>query len=551
MNMTDDFSEHYRELLDGQYDCVDRIVFNALFWFAQSPGGFRVWWRDLYGSDETLDRTHMMRMAGDFARRVRGYAKRHRVPLIEVPAGERKDDYWEAHRPQDPHFKGVFLILIGRAPAPVWEVDRYQGKIMKLYRPKKWPYVNHVYFHIMDPDWGHLIVRMCMYPPFGAQIILNGHEWVECQARKQGVPFRKTGNCFVEGTDFRALAQIAKAVRSPSVIGQLRRVCDRWVYSGCLCFGLAQSEQERTRFRYEYTNFQLEYSRNLLFARGRLMEEVFQKMIDRTRSSLDVKRLKTIFGFVRRPNRHTKRGAEAVQPQMTIERPAYNLTIFKLRWGNLVLKMYDKGGRVLRIEVVAHNVKSLRCGTRLDKWGELLTRMVRMLIEFLNTVQAAHVAFLDQGALDALVQPSRFGARRLAGIDLNKPRVRLAAEALQAMASRPDGFTSVHLLEHIRERQGRRGKYGHRHVAYDLAKFTAKGLIAHKPRSRYYRVQPQAMRTLVAYLIIREHVLKPVLSGACHPRPGRPPKNIAPIDKHYMALMQELNATLVALGIAA
>jgi hypothetical protein len=180
MNMTDDFSEHYGELLEGQYDCVDRIVFNALFWYAQSPGGFRQWWRDLYGSDETLDRTHMMRMAGDFARRVRGYAKRHRVPLIEVPAGERKDDYWEVHRPQDLHFKGVFLILIGRAPAPVWEVDRYQGKIMKLYRPKKWPYVNHVYFHIMDPDWGHLIVRMCMYPPFGAQIILNGHEWVEC-----------------------------------------------------------------------------------------------------------------------------------------------------------------------------------------------------------------------------------------------------------------------------------------------------------------------------------------------------------------------------------
>jgi hypothetical protein len=26
--------------------------------------------------------------------------------------------------------------------------------------------------------------------------------------------------------------------------------------------------------------------------------------------------------------------------------------VFKIKWGNLALKIYDKGGRVLRIEVV-------------------------------------------------------------------------------------------------------------------------------------------------------------------------------------------------------
>jgi hypothetical protein len=31
----------------------------------------------------------------------------------------------------------------------------------------------------------------------------------------------------------------------------------------------------------------------------------------------------------------------------------YDLTVFKVKWGNLTLKIYDKGGRVLRIEVVA------------------------------------------------------------------------------------------------------------------------------------------------------------------------------------------------------
>lgn len=551
MNINDDFSDYYRELLDGQYDCVDRIVLNAYFGLAQSPGGFRMWWRALFGSDKDLDQTHMARMAGDFSRRVRGYAKKHQVPLLYVPAGERKDDYWERYRPKDPGFKGVFLILIGRAPAPIWGVDRRGGRIVKLYRAKRWPYVNHIYFHIMDPDWGHMIVRMCVYPPFGAQIILNGHEWVECQARKQGVPINKTGNCFVGGTDFRALEHVAKAVRKASVIGQLRRACDRWVYSACLCFGLPRAEQTRTGFFYQYSVFQLEYSRNLLFARGRLLDQVYQEMITRTRTQIDVKRLKSIFGFQRRPFAKTRRGVETAQPQMTIERPAYNLTIFKLRWNNLTLKIYDKGDRVLRTEVVAHNTKRLRCGTSIHKWGIMLERMTQMLVDFLNILQAAHIAFLDQGALDALPQPVTTGARRFAGVDMNKPRIRLATEALMAMATKPKGFTAADMLDYMRQRQPPRHGYCRRHLVYDLAKFVAKGLLVHRPRSRYYRIDPAGMRTLSAYFIIREKVLKPVLSGMGRPRVGRPPKNIAPIDQHYMILVKHLRTTLAELGVAA
>jgi hypothetical protein len=61
--MTDRLSTLYQELLSGSYDCVDRIVLNAYFRMAHNPGGFRVWWRALTGSDETLENTYLMRMA--------------------------------------------------------------------------------------------------------------------------------------------------------------------------------------------------------------------------------------------------------------------------------------------------------------------------------------------------------------------------------------------------------------------------------------------------------------------------------------------------------
>ena len=94
--MSDGLSTLYQDLLNGSYDCVDRIVLNAYFRMGHSPGGFRVWWRALTGSDETLENAYLMRMAGRFSRRVRGYAKAHNIPVIDCSMGERKHDIAEA-----------------------------------------------------------------------------------------------------------------------------------------------------------------------------------------------------------------------------------------------------------------------------------------------------------------------------------------------------------------------------------------------------------------------------------------------------------------------
>jgi hypothetical protein len=49
MTASDAFSEYYAELLQGTYDCVDRIVLNAFFPVGQTAGGIRTWWRFLRG----------------------------------------------------------------------------------------------------------------------------------------------------------------------------------------------------------------------------------------------------------------------------------------------------------------------------------------------------------------------------------------------------------------------------------------------------------------------------------------------------------------------
>ena len=60
----------------------------------------------------------------------------------------------------------MFLILVARARATVWKVKRSAGGVI-LSLEKKTEYVNHYSFHIMDPAWGHLVVKMSGHPPFG------------------------------------------------------------------------------------------------------------------------------------------------------------------------------------------------------------------------------------------------------------------------------------------------------------------------------------------------------------------------------------------------
>src|SRR5215472_10877354 len=61
---------------------------------------------------------------------------------------------------------------------------------------------------------------------------------------------------------------------------RLQSVCERWIYSSCLCFALDLEEQKRSGFHYQYSNYQVEYSRNLIFVSGREMDQVFQSLID-------------------------------------------------------------------------------------------------------------------------------------------------------------------------------------------------------------------------------------------------------------------------------
>jgi hypothetical protein len=550
--VADDFAARYAGLLAGSYDCVDRIVLNAYYPMGNTAGGFRTWWRRLIGgsdaeADAVLDNAHLMRLAGRFARRVRAWAAANAVPVIDCTAGERKHLIAEEYLRTHSVGPGVFMILVSRAPAMVWDVRRSADGTVLGNLARKRTYVNHYGFHIMDSRWGHLTIKMAGHAPFSAQVILNGHEYVAVAAQAGEIGFTKEGNCFTGTTDPAGLAQIADTLSQDAAAGRLSQVINRWIYTACLVFGLDLADQQRTCFIYAYSVYQVEYSRNLLFACGRKMQDVFDAVVDRTRSRLDVRQVSTLFGAKTRPR--SARGRRPPRLEVAIETPAYDLTKFKVHFGNLTFKGYTKGERVLRFEAIAHNTKDLRCGKALEKFAPIVTRLKQMVEEFCTALDCVDVGFIPDGLLDALPAASQLGSTRVGGIDVNKPRTRAVLAAALALAIAPGGFTVADFTAKVRDMTGQEG-YTSRNAAYDLRKLRGKHLAGKPGRTRRYYISPAAARIISALLTLREHVIAPLLAGTADPRIRRTPRHWTDIDRHYQALRLEMMALFADIGIA-
>jgi hypothetical protein len=237
---------------------------------------------------------------------------------------------------------------------------------------------------------------------------------------------------------------------------------------------------------------------------------------------------------------------------VALETPTYDLTIFKLHFGQLTLKGYTKGERVLRFEAIVHNTRELGCGRLLGKFTQIVARLKTMLETFLNHLHCVDISFIATETLEKLPTPTYVGKTRVGGIDPNKPRMHAALQALLALAPSPHGFTMSEFVSQVRAITGQKEQqYGARRAAYDFKKLRGKDLAAKIGSSRHYQPLSPGLKTVAALSVLREKVIQPLLAGIATPRLGRKPKNWSSIDQHYETLRLNMRNLFQELGVAA
>lgn len=233
------------------------------------------------------------------------------------------------------------------------------------------------------------------------------------------------------------------------------------------------------------------------------------------------------------------------------------MTVWRVKGGQLGFKLYDKTMTLLRVEVTAHKVAALRCGRGLDKAGVIIERLHRHTASFLNTLSAAHLRTLEDGVFEELPNPSVRGARRIAGVDLNKECMRTVCAAVGALALDPRGFRLAELAARItaQQREHRFGEsiaYTKKQASYDLRKLRAKELVDRIERTHRYRVRGSGLRVISGALCLRRCVLRPVLAGlAQRGAPPPPDAGATRLDQWQLLVQGVLHGLLGELGLAA
>ena len=244
-----------------------------------------------------------------------------------------------------------------------------------------------------------------------------------------------------------------------------------------------------------------------------------------------------------------KRSAES---EVAVERPTYDLTIFKLHCGKLTLKIYTKGERVLRIEIVVHNTKELRSGRSLERFPEFVVQAKSILGRFMDALSCIDQCFIADRLLEQLPAPSQVGKTKVGGIDLNRPRMRWVVEAVIALSASPHGFTASELACQVRVLSKQtESAYGSRRAAYDLKKLRGKKIVRRINQTRRYESLPKGLRAIIALVVLRNKAIQPLLAAAQDLRPSRGAQNSRALDTHYDTIRTAMRGVFQELGLAA
>jgi hypothetical protein len=145
----------------------------------------------------------------------------------------------------------------------------------------------------------------------------------------------------------------------------------------------------------------------------------------------------------------------------------------------------------------------------LERFPTLVTELKSILERFMTALSSIDQCFISDKTLDESPKSSVVGRAKVGGIDFNKQRMRLAAQAVLALAASAGQFTASDLAQHVCS-SAPQTAYGPRRGAYDLKKMHAKKMVQRIGKSRRYQATAyglQVMAALVAPVIVVQPIL--------------------------------------------
>ena len=500
--MASEWKALYREQLEFEYTCVDRIHLRGHAGILQTCGGFRTWAERLR-PEQPVTQNWIQSLARRFHHNVAKFGDEHGIPIVKPQKGQRKHLLADEYRSKFDRDEGVYLILKSFENAYLFISHEPNAPTTSHHRnlSRRWGFVAHYYFYLIDRHWGPLCIAICSHPPFRVRVLLNAHHWVERRAAMRQLQLDNQGNAFL-GTEVPAkLQHLADSLTERDI----QRVADRWTYR--VLPVLTYKERHDSRFQYRWSIGQIELCHNLVFRSGYPLAELLQRHIDLNRRLLCPTSIATVFG---------KQKTSARQDlSVSVYQSHDSRTVLHVKHLGDTLKIYDKYDRILRNECVCNDPNRFGVGKLLTNFSLLKNQMTATLQRFLQLQHAVLDNTLDRGQLAALAQTSELGRSRVPGIKLENERILTALHVAAHLGTDPRGFTAAQLRDRICSRTAL--PYSASQASYDLRKLRAKAILEPLAHTHRYVLSRLGSRLTPVLYKLHSLFLTPSLALATTP----------------------------------
>ena len=512
------FVSRFENLITGVLSGFDRLVFRGSLLPLMRPRGMH----DFLGragirllefgkyAEKTSDRVKAVALAA---------ARDQGRPVQYLPSSRgSKEEIATVLLGDHPIDQGVVCALYVVEPCRAFEYHRSQAEDERGLR-----LVNrkclHVYQYRRHPTFGFMNARIQTWFPFNVQVCLNGREWLGRQLTEAGIDFVRHDNCFPAVGDVARASGLLEDQLStawPTVLTEIAR-------------GLNPLHDEifaAAPMDYYWSAYQTEWATDVMFREPASLAALYPAFI---RHAVHHFKSPDVMRFLGR-KAHGNFTGEIVT---SFKDRAEGVRVKHWVNGNSV-KMYDKGGSVLRVETTLANVKDFKVlrPRRDESTAELEWRPLRKGVADLHrraeVSQAANDRYLDALAvvddstplatlLDSVAQPTTWREKRVRALRTGDP----GDVALLAAISRGEFATAglrnrdIRLLLHPKSATADPAEVRRvaARVGRQLRMLRAHGIIRKVPKSHRYVLTARGNQLTAAISAARNATIKQLMAA--------------------------------------
>lgn len=413
--MTGMLTERYRDRMTGVLSCYDRIVITGtLPGICYAAGmtsflnakGIRIFDYPRFAEplrDAIRERAHQL--AEEQGARIEHIAKAH----------IRKEDVVAkvlAARGDHPGLVHVISAMESCESYKPWH-DKTSGRT--FLKPDSGKCL-HYYFYFIDQVLGLCYLRVPTWCPFRLQFYCNGHSWLARKLTAAGIDFATADNAFIRVADIERAQALADSLKPD----ELHRRLDR--YAARLC-----PVREAFGQDYHWSLMQVEYSTDLIFRSETTLGPLYEQLAREAVLAVKAEQVASFLGKKIHP-----RLAQEIGSRFATRIEG---TCIKHRFGKTGVKMYDKFGRVLRLETTTNDVSFFKHHRKVEHKDRHSTREIaplkktiyslidlreilagcnRRYLEFLSALDDTAAGQRD---LVRLTEPQHDGERTIKGLN--------------------------------------------------------------------------------------------------------------------------------------